>query len=266
MRTEFLKWWQTMRVAWSGILAYRLNFLLMVIGPALVFFFIKYNLWSAIYGLKPDSQIQGYSFQTMIIYQAYVMIVGLMGQGHTSMDLSEDIRLGRISSYLIYPFDFWQFHTAAFLAFQGIQIPICVLTLGLLRLTELLPEVGLQSILLGVGFTLMVSLLWFALQYLCGLMAFWLEETWILRVILLIISQFLSGAVIPLELFPEQIQRLLVFTPFPYLTYIPVKIFMGQATNLTSGCLILGIWILVTWGLAAFVWKRGLRLYSAAGM
>ena len=255
-----------MRVAWSQFLVYRLNFLLMVIGPALVFFFIKYNLWSAIYSLKPGTEIQGYSFETMIAYQVFVMIVGLMGQGHSSMDLSEDIRLGRISSYLIYPFDFWQFHTAAFLAFQGIQIPVCVLTLGLLRLCGLLPELMLEPILLGVSFTLLVSLLWFALQYLCGLMAFWLEETWILRVILLVIAQFLSGAIIPLELFPQQAQDLLFYTPFPYLTYIPVKIFMGQGSNLLSAVFVLGFWILFAWSLAALVWKRGLRLYSAAGM
>ena len=43
------KWLETIRISISKVMAYRLNFLLQIIGPTLVFFFIKYNLWSSIY-------------------------------------------------------------------------------------------------------------------------------------------------------------------------------------------------------------------------
>ena len=46
--------------------------------------------------------LQGYDFDQMLQYQLLVLIVSLMAQGHNSMKLADDIRLGRISSYLIY--------------------------------------------------------------------------------------------------------------------------------------------------------------------
>ena len=41
-----------------------------------------------------------------------------------------------------------------------------------------------------------VGVFWFQIQFFLALSAFWLEETWVLRVIFLIVAQFLSGAVI----------------------------------------------------------------------
>jgi ABC-2 type transport system permease protein len=46
---ELKKWLATIRISWSRQLAYKLNFLLLVIGPTLVFFFVKYNLWRSIF-------------------------------------------------------------------------------------------------------------------------------------------------------------------------------------------------------------------------
>ncbi len=47
--TNISKWWITIKISWVKHTAYRLNFFLQIIGPSLVFFFVKYNLWSSIY-------------------------------------------------------------------------------------------------------------------------------------------------------------------------------------------------------------------------
>lgn len=265
-QAESLKWWQTIKVSWSNLTAYRLNFFLQIIGPALVFFFIKYNLWSAIYAGDNTQLIQGYTFKDMISYHSWALIVGLLAQGHASMNLSEDIRMGRISSYLIYPFNFWQFHTASFLSFQILQTFIASGSLLAIVLWDVIPAPGIMTLLKGLFFTWFVSIFWFAIQYLLGLMAFWLEETWILRVIFGIMSSFLSGAIIPLDLFPSWAIKVLDLTPFPYLTYYPIKAFMGQGEGMFLGCLIMGAWIAVFAYLNHRIWKKGVRLYTAAGM
>ena len=260
------KWRQTIEVRWSQLMTYRLNFILQVFGPALVFFFIKYNLWSSIFGDDPESIIQGYTFEAMIAYQIWVLIIQLLGQGNDSMNLAEDIRLGRISSYLIYPFDFWKFHTAGFLAFQGLQLLLCSTLLICVSSVGLLADFQWANLLMGLTLTFLVGGLWFTLQYMVGLMAFWLEETWILRVMLMILSQFLSGAILPLELYPQWVREILFYSPFPYLTYLPAKVFMGSHELFLGAALVIIIWTLVIAGLCTFIWKRGLRLYTAAGM
>jgi ABC-2 type transport system permease protein len=266
MQTYLLKWWQTIRISWSKYTAYRLNFFLQVIGPFLVFFFIKYNLWSSIYEGSTTQVIKGYDFQEMMQYHIWTLIISLLGQGYAAMNLSEDIRLGRISSYLIYPFEFWEFHTAGFVSFQILQVFVSSVTLCLAVFFRFIEFPSFSILLSGFCFTLFMGFFWFTLQYFTGLLAFWLEETWIMRVLVSIIVSFLSGYIFPLELYPEWLVSGLKYTPFPYMSYFPAKIFMGQEVNLTLGYSVLTFWIAVFAFINHSIWKKGMRLYTAAGM
>lgn len=263
---NFLKWYETFLISIKKQTAYRLNFVLQIIGPAVVFFFIKYSLWNTIFSKNPGMEIGGYTFELMISYHLWSFIVSLIAQGHTALNLSLDIRYGRISTYLIYPFNFWEFHTASFLGFQFLQLIVALSSLIIFYATGILTHITPKFLILGFLCSFYVSLFWYVLQYLTGLIAFWLEETWILRVILQIITVFLSGAVIPLELFPKLAVKILEYTPFPYLTYYPVKIFQGAEVNYISFFSIISVWMLLFVALNALIWRKGLRLYTAAGM
>ena len=261
------KWTQTMQVAWSNQLVYKLNFLMLVLGPVVVFFFIKYNLWSSIFGMPGVTSIQGYDLRGMLEYQVWVMIVGLLAQSYNNMKLSEDIRLGRISSYLIYPFGFWQFHTASFFGTQVIQIVVSFLTVVIVVAAGFKLNLSMTETPLVLAYCVLVSLLWFSIAFILGLAAFWLEETWILRVIFVIIAQFLSGSIVPLEIYPAWFRSVLDYTPFPYMTYVPVKLFMGvYEGSIAAAFAIISFWLLIMVALATLTWKRGIRMYSGAGM
>ncbi len=260
------KWIQTMKISWTKQMAYKLNFFLQVIGPALIFFFVKYSLWKTIYASSEEQLIQGYTFSAMITYHIWSFVVSQVGQGHTALNLAIDIRMGRISSYLIYPFNFWEFHTASFLSFQVIQVFISCVTLAIFLMTGILQSITFTFFLKGLIACLYVSIFWYTLQYLTGIIGFWLEETWIIRVSLQVVTVFLSGAVFPLEFFPELWQKILNYTPFPYLTYYPIKIFMGHDVNLFSFYTTLGAWFSIILAANIIVWNRGIRNYTAAGM
>ena len=264
---EWPKWWQTMKMQWSNMMAYKLNFIFMVLGPSLVYLFIKYNVWTAIYDLQGQSTIQGYTRSSMINYQLWVFVVGILAQGFNSMDLAIDIRLGRISSYLIYPFDFWQYHSSRFVAFQLMQTCVAIISTLIASATGLLSGLSLHNFLLGLFYCQFVSLFWFASQFLIGILAFWLDQTWVLRVMFLMTASFLSGSMIPLEIFPKGFAHLLNYSPFPYLTYVPTKVFMGAYPDSLKLALVnLLAWTVVLIGLSSVIWKRGIKLYTAAGM
>lgn len=264
--TEISKWWQTIKISWSRYTAYRMSFFLQIIGPSLVFFFIKYQLWDSIYKGDPNLVINGYTFSAMITYHLWSFIVSLIAQGHNSMNLSEEIRLGRISTYLIYPFNLWEFHTASFLSFQILQTFISLFTLILMSVLGIFEFTSLQFILNGFFYCMYISFFWFIAQYLIGILGFWLDETWILRVMLNVLTGFLSGAIIPLEFYPSWLIKILNYTPFPYLSYYPIKTFMGQTTHLISAYSIIGVWMIVVALITSWVWKKGIKLYTAAGM
>ena len=260
------KWYGTIRISWTNTLAYRVNFFLEVLGPVIVFFFINYNLWSSIYQNDQSVVIKGYSLSDMLAYHSWSMVVALIATGHHSANLSEDIRLGRISSFLIYPFQFWEYQTANFLAFQMLQLFIASFFISVLSFTGLIEIPSLFQIIQTLIYASFVGLFWFLLQYLIGVLAFWLEETWILRVLLQIVAGFLAGAYFPIDLYPDWAQELLAYTPFPYLRYYIIQGFMGKATSFASAYSILLGWSVLIIFLLRFTWFRGIKRYSAAGM
>jgi len=260
------KWMSTISVSWVKYTTYKLNFFLTILGPSLVFFLIKYNLWSSIYKTEENLLIKGYNFEQMIQYHLWAFLIALVASGFASWNLSDDIRLGRISSYLIYPFNFWEFHTASWMSFQILQTFIAGITLSLVVYFGVITLPITAILFKGFFFVSFVSLFWFSLQYLTGILAFWLEETWILRVLLSIIATFLSGAIIPLDLFPGWLQSILSFTPFPYLSYYPIKIFLGESVDLYHGFKMIGLWLIIVTVINRYVWKKGMNLYTAAGM
>src|SRR5690606_23722277 len=168
------KWLETLRIGWSMVTAYRLNFVLLILGPALVFYFIKVSLWSAVYG-DQDTIINGYNLSQMLQYHAWTLVVVLMAQSSNGVNLAEDIRFGRISKYLIYPFNFWEFHSASFLAFQSIQLVITTITLVILSQLNVIALPELKIMLIGLGYSCLVGVFWFSIQYSTGLLYFWLE-------------------------------------------------------------------------------------------
>lgn len=256
----------TIKLALSNHFAYRLNFLLEFFGPALIFYFISYNVWSSIYASSDKIEIQGYTLSQMLNYQAWVLIIALLSHSYRASDMAVDIRYGRISSYLLYPFNFWQYNFSNFIGFLIIQIFIVVFTILSLISLNVISIPTTMFLFLGVITSLVGAFFWYSYQYITGLLAFWLEETWVFRIIFLICTKFFSGAIIPLEFFPKWSVSLLNYTPFPYLTYYPVKILTEESPVSLIPISVLLVWIILLTLFSQILWKRGLKLYTAAGM
>jgi ABC-2 type transport system permease protein len=262
------KWQKTIEVSWSNLLVYKLNFFLTVIGPMLVFFFVKINLWSSIFANSQTTILSGYSLRDMLSYHLWVMIASMITISSTSQHIAEDIRLGKITFYLIYPFSLWEFHAAKYLARQSVQLLIVFITVALsyLLFSSYLTTLSFYSLLFGILLALFAGLFWFSMSYLIGLLGFWMEETWTIMVLFQIITYFLSGAIIPLDLFPAWSQEILFWTPFPYISYIPAKTFMGEYPALPQLMGVMSCWILLLLLITRQVWRKGLNFYTAAGM
>jgi ABC-2 type transport system permease protein len=57
------------------------------------------------------------------------------------------------------------------------------------------------------------------------------------------------------------------WTPFPYLLFFPVSIYLGQINEeaIWRGLCIQGAWVLIFFLIAQAIWKRGIRKYAAFG-
>jgi ABC-2 type transport system permease protein len=91
-----------------------------------------------------------------------------------------------------------------------------------------------------------------------GMGGFWMTSTQGLRFLLSTIQSFLSGAVVPLWFLPDVLRTVLQLLPFQGMAFLPLSIFVGQATGIDI-LVALGIqlfWVVVLALMAAFVWRR----------
>ena len=201
----------------------------MMTVPILVFFFIKYSLWTSIYSVNPVKEIQGYTLSRMIEYQFWIFIFDLFVKSYFfSENISSDIRLGRISSFLLYPFHFIAYQFSFFMSDKVIQFFIAVCCFILVVSTGLIQAPLVSNILKFSFLIFLAALYWFFIQMIVGVSAFWLDETWSLNASIRFISAFLSGAILPLDFFPKFLADFLLWTPFPYLAYFPCSNFNGK--------------------------------------
>ena len=203
----------------------------------------------------------------MLQYHGWILVLSMLTQGNANFDLSADIRLGKISTFLIYPFNFlgishsrfsglpnfavalWPFYWESPGYFQYHPLPLCGDSHGGLVVSNVhqCPPV-FSAIFIRT----------------CGASGW--KKLGSYESLLTIITTFLSGAVIPLDLFPKTLSAILAYSPFPYMVYYPVKVAMGLAPLDLHVFVILTAWALVFAGLNVLVWRRGLRLYTGAGM
>ena len=68
------------------------------------------------------------------------------------------------------------------------------------------------------------------LNYTIGMTAFWLVQASGVRRVYLLLQGIFSGGLIPLVFFPPLIQKLMLFLPFQYVSYVPAMVFIGRYT------------------------------------
>ena len=264
---EYLKHTQSIKTFLIKNITYKINFLLMMVIPVFVFFFIKYNLWVSIYKINSIEVLKGYTLSKMIQYQFGIVLLDLFVRSHFfSQNLAEDIRLGRISAFLLYPFNFISYQFSKFISDKILQLFIGLTTLSIVILFDFVKIESFFILIKFFFFVLIINIFWFLTQTLIGLLSFWIEETWSLNICIRFITAFLSGSFIPLDLYPEFLRNILTWTPFPYLIYFPVKILMGDQVPILFCFSVIALWVFILAFATRWTWKKGLKLYAGAGI
>ena len=94
-----------------------------------------------------------------------------------------------------------------------------------------------------------------------GLVSFWTLQTWGVMAIYVYVSQFFTGALVPLAFFPPWLRSIADVLPFQAQAFIPISLYMGQvpAHEVPRALGVQLIWVVVLFGAAWVLWQRGLR-------
>jgi len=261
--------WLILRTAIEERLTYRADFAFSTLVRFLPIV-TQIFLWSAIFQNAAGRSIQGYNFSEMVSYFLLVMLTrAFSSMPGLSTGIAGSIADGSIRKYLIQPVDmldhlFWH-RIAHKLVYYAVATGPFALVFWLCR--QHLPAwPGWPVMLAFVASLLMAFVIGFLIEALIGLVAFWFLEVSSLIFIYMMLSYFLSGHMIPLELLSKWIP-FVDYLPFRYLAYTPTAILIGKIPreHLPVELLIQAGWIAGLFVLNRYTFHRGVLRYSAFG-
>jgi ABC-2 type transport system permease protein len=249
-----------------AIMMYRFSFFFTLVGN-LLYIVLLYFLWGSIY--RGVETIRGMSFNQAFVYVALAGSIFTMVKTWADWEISWHITSGSIIMDLVKPLDF-QFYalsqTFGFMLFNFLMIALpSALVLFLFFGAEI--ELGVGMLFLPVGLIL-AFLISFAIDYIIGLTSFYTESIWGISMTKEIITTLLSGALVPLQFFPDVVQRVLRLLPFQAIYHIPLTMLTSPDLDLGACMRLLGTqvaWVVVLFLLGRFFFTRASRVLMVSG-
>jgi ABC-2 type transport system permease protein len=265
------KYWHVINVGIQNTLVYRVNFLFRA-AFGLIPLTATIMLWRSIYaGKGGDAEVASYTLKQMISYYLVITIVdALTAVNEDDWQIAADIKDGNISQFLLKPIDYLTYRLCLFGAGRMIYSVVSMIPVGLFIFFQrdffILPADWATVGFFAVSIV-MTALLQFFMSYTMALLAFWVLEVATFIFILFAFEYMAGGHLFPLDLLPAGVHQVLNFTPFPYLLFFPVSLFLGRlsAPEIWQGLIIQAAWVVATYFLARYVWSRGIKKYSAVG-
>lgn len=220
-------------------------------------------VWEAVLGF--DATESGGAFLAFYIFNP--LFVTLSDSWHGRY-VGEDIRNGSLSQHLLRPASYLQLKLARNIAQKLVRIPFVMLFL-VVGCTIFSIKIPLESVPVGlVIISLFLSFfVSFGLQSVIGLLAFWTEEISSLSEVAYLADITLGGRSIPTYMFPPFLYGIAQTLPFRYTAAFPLEIFTGSlsASQIYAGFAWQVFWATFFFGLTGFLWKQGIKKYSAYG-
>ena len=239
-------------------IVYRFTFIFTVIGN-IIYLGVAYYLWHSIY--KYSDVIRGMTFNETFLYVGLGSSVFVLLKTYTDWFIHGDIREGTIANYLIKPVD-----VGSYYMFSSMGLFLFNLTVVTVPTFLLLAFVFKVHFAIGPGLILfpvsifLAYLVSFHIDYFVGLFGFYTESVWGLSTTKEIIITVFSGALIPLQFFPDNLRKILFWLPFQAMYHTPIT--MITQPDLSWEVLLQMLAVQVFWVVAMFIGAK--LFYSQA--
>jgi ABC-2 type transport system permease protein len=268
-----LAWWRqwgvlrhVARARASVMFAYR-NTMFLFFCVSIVQIFMLKKVWGALYAARPG--VLSVPLPDLIVYLTLANLIVWSFPTHTvSRYLRERIREGSVVFDLVRPIGFVPQLAAQLVGALGGSLVIIVIALPVVALAGSLslPASGwaagmfLVSLLCGWGIAGLLTML-------LSMVAFWTLEIDGLTTLYALVASFLSGALVPVQVFPGALRTVVEWLPFQATTYVPASIYIGTLDGAAAwravGLQL--VWVVVLGAAAALMWRGAVRRVVVQG-
>jgi ABC-2 type transport system permease protein len=245
---------------------YRFTFFFNLLGN-LLYMALIFSLWKSIYGAT--AIIRGMTFNQTFIYLALAGSLFIVFSPGTDWFISSKIIDGSLIMDLLKPLDF-QYMTLARTVGSGL-FNILVITVPSLLVLFLAfraeMKVGIGLLFFPVGF-IMAFLISFAIDFAIGLSSFYTDAIWGISLSKNVIINLLSGALIPMQFFPETVQNLLKLLPFQAIYNVPLMMITSPDLDVSAYWQALAVqvfWVLLLFAFSRWFYHRCFKKLTVSG-
>lgn len=264
------KYLQVFKISFQQEFAYRTSFIMWRVRNVLQIFLV-FSLWDTVFA-DSGRVLFGYDRAKILTYVFGLMFVKAFVLSARAMEVAGEISRGELSDYLIRPINYFRYWLTRDVSSKVLNILFAIAE-SIILFMLLRPPFIVQTnplILFAFILALVVAMfIFFTLVFIISSVPFWMPEAgWGVHfLVTVVVVEFLSGAIFPLDVFPVQIQNILNYTPFPYLIFYPLQIYLGNISGaeMLRGLVISGAWLIFLWVLLNWIWGKGLKAYQAYG-
>ena len=264
------KYLQVFKISFQQEFAYRLNFIMWRVRNVIQIF-VVFFLWDTVFSTQ-GRQLFGYDRDKILTYVFGLIFIKAFVLSSRVQDVAGDIARGEIINYLLKPVNYFKYWLTRDISSKALNLVFAVGEFSLLYLILRPPFYFQYNPFLIILFLISIILAiftYYILLFIVNAIPFWAPEMgWGGHFLVTVIMvEFLSGALFPLDILPASLQNVLSFTPFPYLIYFPLQVYLGKITGflLFKGIFISTIWIFILWFFMNWIWKKGFKVYQAYG-
>ena len=271
MKRSFAAFWRRnlalCNLAIVSNLEYRFNFIVDAFVQPILTVGIEVLLWLAIFKTAETVQIGGFGRESYLAYAVWAPFLGriTISWMYESM-MVEEISSGSVNTILTRPLSFYEYYLSQLLGYKlmttmfSLMIPIAAsLYFDLpVHLDRLLP-----ALLLVIFYLILVH----TMSFMISTLGFFLTRVRSFTLVKNLTLWLLSGELVPIDLMPPLLKRILLMLPFSSGVYIPLAYLTGRGDSrlLEQGYINIAIALLILSPLAYLFWRRGLQEYTGTG-
>lgn len=252
----------------KSLFSYRSHILFQILG-SLFSILLQFFLWKAVYKATAGGLIRGMTFNQTFLYVSLAAAISVLMRTWTDWDINALIRSGDIIMFFFKPIDYMRYVFANAMGSIGgnlvtITLPSLILIFGVFR-AHLAFGANIPFFLLTLTGSCLLS---FLFDFIVGTTCFWTMSVWGISTAKDFIILFLSGALIPLQFYPEALVQVIRFTPFPYMYNLPLTILTSDGACTAAwlqGAAVQLFWTAALLALARAYFNLSLRKLTVNG-
>lgn len=253
-----------LRVGLAEAVAYRAEMLVWVLATTMPL--VMLALWSAV---SQSGPIGRYGQAQFTAYFLATFIVRQLTGSWAYWEINFEVRNGTLAMRLLRPVHpLWAYaaeNIAAMPMRVVVSLPVAVVALGLVGRGWVTHDPVLWAL-----WAISLALAWFItllVNLVIGCAAFFLDSSAKLMDLWGVFFFVLSGYLIPVDLFPSAVGRIVDWLPFRYQIGLPVELMTGGHARAAAIALVTRqwAWAIVLLVLTSAAWRGGLRRFAAFG-